>query len=124
MAGAQAAWEMFDGEIQRVKDSITLLAVARDEERDAENYSRDQESRKQSDTLKQAFLAGRRSCPCRKNAIDPHSFAEKIRKAERERCAHSADLMQHDVRTGETWDEALRRHKHRILNPPKPGGEE
>ena len=49
---------------------------------------------------------------------------EMAMKAERERCAHSADLMQHDVRTGETWDEALRRHKHRILNPPKPGGEE
>jgi hypothetical protein len=38
-------------------------------------------------------------------------------KAERSRCETSADLMMHDLATGETWVEALRRHKHRILNP-------
>lgn len=38
-------------------------------------------------------------------------------QAERDRCANSADLMQADISTGETWIEALARHKHRVLNP-------
>ncbi len=45
---------------------------------------------------------------------------ELATNAERDRCAHSAYLMRYDLNTGETWDEALRRHKERILNPKAP----